>query len=187
MVALLGLACLGGGGFDGGGTPGDGSIIVTLSTATPLPSPSPLPTPTPSPTPTPTSTLGAPACGVNPDPAPPSLLQVQQPAPQQKVKNPVEVRGWGSTIGKDDAGVVVAVVNAKQEVVQVLDPVRPQRPDYRVLPPGLEKTEFTRPFAADIVLTGVTGPTPFCIWVYMDTAEDGTPKGVVQVPVVLTP
>lgn len=125
-------------------------------------------------------------CAPNPDPAQANILQVLEPRPEQQVKIPFYVRGWGSNIGFQNQGVAVAVVNAKQETVQVLD-LPPQPRTFRVAPAGLEITEFTRPFGADIVLQNIKGPTPFCLWVYQQTDERGTPKGVVQVPVVVVP
>lgn len=126
-------------------------------------------------------------CGLNPDPAPPALLQVLQPQPQQKVGVPIQVSGWGSRIGFQNAGVAVAVVDANQVPVQVLNDVPPQPSAYRAPPAGLESTQYARPFAVDIVLTGVSQPTPFCIWVYLETTPEGTPKSVVQVPVLVAP
>ncbi|HEU4760383.1 MAG TPA: hypothetical protein VFT91_10445 [Dehalococcoidia bacterium] len=176
-LALLAAACQTG---SGNGTPS--GIVVSITTPTPQPSPQIIITPTPSPTPTPQPLQ---VCLPNPDPAPPGLLQVLEPKPEQKVAIPFHIRGWGSTIGFQNAGVAIAVVNDKQEVVQVLS-VPPQPRDFRVLPPGMENTDYTRPFGADIVVTDIAGPTAFCIWVYLETA-DGTPKSVVQVPVLVAP
>jgi hypothetical protein len=102
------------------------------------------------------------------------------------VKVPFYVRGWGSNIGFENQGVAVAVVNAKQETVQVLD-LPPQPRTFRIAPPGLDITEFTRPFGADVVISGLSEPTPFCLWIYQQTDEQGTPKGVVHVPVIVVP
>ena len=177
VVALL-AACQIGGGEEG--TPK--GIVVTLTTPTPFPSPQIVVTATPTPTPTPQPLQ---VCLSNPDPAPPSLLQVLEPKPEEKVGVPFQISGWGSTIGLQNAGVAIAVVNERQEVVQVLNvPAQPR--DYRVLPPGMENTAYTRPFAADIVLTDLAGPTPFCVWVYL-TADESGPKSVVQVPVFVAP
>lgn len=99
---------------------------------------------------------------------------------------PFYVRGWGSNIGFQGAGVALAVVDAKQAVTQVLN-LPPQPRDFRVAPPGLEVTENTRPFGADIVINGLKEPTPYCLWVYQQTTENGQPKGVVQIPIVVTP
>ncbi len=99
----------------------------------------------------------------------------------------MEVRGWGSTIGLNDSGVAVAILKPDLAVLQPPVEVPPQPRVARVPPGGLEITPYTRPFAADLPFSGITEPLPVCIWVYLDTAENGTPKGVVQVPVELTP
>jgi hypothetical protein len=125
-------------------------------------------------------------CAPNPDPAQSNILQVLEPKAEEQVKVPFHVSGWGSNIGFQEQGVAIGIVNAKQETVQVLD-VPPQPRTFRVAPPGLEITEFTRPFGADIVLQNIKEPTPFCIWVYQETNEEGVPRGVVQVPVVVVP
>ena len=101
------------------------------------------------------------------------------------VKSFVQKDSRVSLLQQSNAGVAIAVVNERQEVVQVLNvPAQPR--DYRVLPPGMENTAYTRPFAADIVLTDLAGPTPFCVWVYL-TADESGPKSVVQVPVFVAP
>ena len=97
------------------------------------------------------------------------------------------LRGWGSTESFQQTGVGVAVISADGDVVLVLDPVPAQPRAFRALPSGLENTDFSSPFAADIQLTGLAGPTPFCLWVFVETDEEGIPKGLVQVPVVVAP
>lgn len=182
LLALLSTACLGGG--DDGGSGGNGfPVIIETPQRTPTLAPTPSPSPSPSPSPTPTL---FPVCGQNPDPAPASLLQVIEPAPNTEIKIPFAVRGWGSTIGKDNAGVAVAIVDARQQVLTVLD-LPPQPRAFRVPPGGLEVTDDTRPFAADIVLNPVAEPTRFCVWVYPETDEEGVPKSVVQVPITVVP
>lgn len=99
---------------------------------------------------------------------------------------PFQVRGWGSNIGFEDQGVALALVDATQTVLQVLE-LPPQPREFRIAPGGLEITEFTKPFAADIVIRDLAGPTPFCIWIYQQTTGEGQPKGVIQVPIVVTP
>jgi len=180
-VLALSLACSG---EDNGSadepTP---DIVVSFPSPSGDVTPRPRTTPVPSVTPTPTPLK---VCSPNPDPAQANLLQVQEPRPEQQVKVPFRVSGWGSNIGFQNRGVAIGIVNAKQEVVQVLD-VPPQPRTYRVAPAGLDVTDYARPFGADIVLENIKEPTPFCIWVYLEAAEDGTPKGVVQVPVVVVP
>ena len=58
---------------------------------------------------------------------------------------------------------------------------------YRVVPAGIEVTDFTRPFAADVVLTDIAEPTPLCLWIYLETTGEGIPRGVLQVPIVVLP
>lgn len=183
VLAALAATAACGGGDSSGQQQADNGIVVQLASpsarATPVPRKTASPTPSPSPTP-------LQVCGPNPDPALPKLLQVEQPQPQAKVKMPIEVRGWGSNIGLNNVGVALAVVDAKQTVLQVLN-LPPQPRTYRVAPGGLEITDNTRPFAADVVLQNITEPTPVCLWVYQETDAQGNPKGVVQVPVVVTP
>ncbi len=175
------LACGSGGDAKEGESPGD--IVVTFPSPTGSATARARLTPTPTVGPTPTPLK---VCAPNPDPARPSLLQIEQPTPGQQVKVPFHVIGWGSNIGFQDRGVALAIVNAKQEVTQVLD-LPPQPRTYRIAPPGLEITEFTKPFGADIVIDKIKEPTPFCIWVYQETTDNGTPKGVVQVPIIVVP
>jgi hypothetical protein len=175
---LLGLACNGSG-------EGEPTIVITVGGPSPTPVSTPTPEPTPSPTPTPTPITEV--CGVNPDPAPPSVLQVQEPQPGQRVKTPFHVRGWGSSPVFHEIGMVLAVVNADGELVRVMADVPPQARAHRALPPGLQNTEFTHPFAADVLLTDLAGPTPFCLWAFLETDEEGNPKQMVQVPVIVAP
>lgn len=182
LAALaLSSACNGGdNGSEDGPTP---DIVVSFPSPSGDVTPRPRTTPVPSVTPTPTPLK---VCSPNPDPAQANLLQVQEPRAEQQVKVPFHVSGWGANIGFENRGVAVGIVNAKQEVVQVLN-LPPQPRTYRVAPPGLDVTDYARPFGADIVLENIKEPTPICIWVYLETADDGTPRGVVQVPVVVVP
>jgi len=181
VFSALVTACGGDAGSDLAIPPDGVGVVVNTpaGTATLLPVRTPDPSPTPSPTP-------LKVCDANPDPASPKLLQVEEPKPEQKVKVPFHVRGWGSNIAFENRGVAVAVVNAKQEVLQVLD-LPPQPRTYRFPPPGIEITENTAPFAADVVIQNIKEPTAFCLWVYQETTVEGQPRGVVQVPIILVP
>src|SRR3972149_8206167 len=95
----------------GGGSDAERTIVIRLPTPTATAIPTATPTLAPSPTPTRTSTPSPNVCGVNPDAAPPNLLQVQEPRPEAKVANPFHVRGWGSEIGFADRGGVGAIIN----------------------------------------------------------------------------
>ncbi len=179
LLAVL-VACGGGSKAQDDGDPG---IIVDFASpsgdVTPRPRRSAVPTNAPTPTP-------LTVCAPNPDPASPAQLQVQDPGAEQRLKVPFHVRGWGSNIGFENRGVAVAVVNGKQEVTQVLR-LPPQPRDFRIAPPGLTITQYTQPFAADVVINGLTEPTAYCLWVYQETTASGTPKGVIQIPIVVTP
>src|SRR3990170_1163154 len=118
--------------------------------------------------------------------APPSLLQVQEPAVEAKVANPFHVRGWGSEIGFEDRGVVVAIINADGAPILDKD-VRPESKAGRIAPPGLDTSGHPAPFATDILLTDLRDQTPFCIWVFTETTDDGRPLHVVQVPITVLP
>ena len=179
-LMLLSLAC-GGDGNESGPNATGVSVVISSSgpTATPPPSRSPSPTPTPTPSP-------LVVCSPNPDPAAPAVLQVETPEADVKTTIPVRVRGWSSNIGEEDKVVFVAVVDQKQDVLQTNE-VPPQPREFRVPPAGLEITEFTRPFAIDILLDDVVRETPFCIWVYQDVDEEGKARGVVQVPIIVEP
>ena len=124
-------------------------------TTTPLPSRTASPTPTPSPTP-------LVICSPNPDPASPAALQVETPEAEEKTTIPVRVRGWSTNIGEEGKVVFVAIVDQNQKVLQ-MNEVPPQPREFRVPPPGLGITEFTRPFAIDILLDDVDQETPDCI------------------------
>jgi hypothetical protein len=181
VLAAFSASC--GGGNSEAGPPSNDlqAVIVTPSPGAPTALPRKTPEPTPAPTPTPLQ-----VCAPNPDPAPPKVLQVQEPHPEQRVKIPFHIRGWGANIGKDNRGLAVGIVDAQQKVVQVLN-LPPQPNQYRLPPGDLERNENTRPFAADIVISGITAPTPFCLWVYQETTPEGRPRGVVQLPIVVEP
>jgi hypothetical protein len=180
-TAMLAASC--GGGDSEAGSPNEdlGGIIVTLTPGPATALPRRTSTPSAAPTPSPLQ-----VCAPNPDPAPPKQLQIMEPHLEQQVKIPFHVRGWGSNIGQDNRGVALGIVDTNQKVVQVLN-LPPQPNTYRLPPPGLDRTEHTRPFGADIVIQGVTAPTPYCLWIYQSTTADGRPRGVVQVPIVVVP
>ena len=99
---------------------------------------------------------------------------------------PVHVRGWSNNIGEEGKVVFVAVVDQEQNVLQ-MNQVPPQPRDFRLPPAGLGVTDFTRPFAIDILLEDVTEATPYCIWVYQEVDGAGKARGVVQIPIIIEP
>jgi len=180
----LGIFAAGCGGGDSEARPVSSDlegVIVTSTPGAPTALPRRTAEPTPAPTPAPLQ-----VCAPNPDPAQPKVLQVLEPHGEQQVKIPFHVRGWGSNIGKDNRGVALGIVDAKQTVVQVLN-LPPQPADYRLPPSDLERNENTRPFAADVVIAGIKEPTPYCLWIYQETTPEGRPKGVIQIPILVVP
>ena len=182
-AVLLGLAC-------GGNGDGEQNIEISFSSPTPTPVTTPTATPTPltSPSPTPLRNV----CGSNPNPALVSELQVQEPQPDERVKSPLHVRGWGSEIALDNSGVVVAVIDVNGDPLTLNGDdtskgVPPESRAGRIAAPGISVTEFTAPFATDILIEGLRAPTPYCIWVFLATTPEGFPRKVVQVPVIVIP
>jgi hypothetical protein len=180
VCALVSIACGGDAESDAGEPP---DIVVDIPSPSGSSTPRPVRTAISSESPTVTPLK---ICASNPDPAAPAILQVLEPLPEARVKVPFHVRGWGSNIGFENRGVALGVVNGKQEVTQVLD-LPPQPRDFRIAPNGLQITEFTQPFAADVVINGVTEPTPFCLWIYLEATAEGAPRGVIQIPVIVVP
>ena len=80
----------------------------------------------------------------------------------------------------------LSIVDLEQNVLQV-NQVPGQPRDFRLAPPGLTKTDFTRPFAIDILLDDVEKETPYCIWVYQEVDGAGRARGVVQIPITVEP
>jgi len=185
-LAALAIACSGGG-------DAERTIVIRVATPTATSEPTATPTLAPSPTATRTPTPGPNVCSANPDAAPASFLQVQEPAPEAKVPNPFHVRGWGSEIGFENRGVVVAVINAAGDPLPVSGnkdtskDVPPEPKAGRIAPPGLTTTGHPAPFATDILLSGLREQTPVCIWVFTETTADGRPKHLVQVPITVLP
>lgn len=180
-LVMLGAACIIGGDDDGGGN----GFPVIIETPPITDSPPPTQAPTPTPTPSPTPTL-LPVCGTNPDPAPANLLQVTMPKPNEEVTVPFQVQGWGSTIGMDNSGVALAILDFRQQTLDVLN-LPPQPRAHRLPPSGLDLTDDTRPFGADVIISGVVEPTRYCLWVYLETDEEGHAQDVVQVPITVVP
>ena len=179
-LALLSLAC----GGDGAESSPDASgvaVVVAAPDATKTPRPTRTEEPTPTPSPTPLV-----ICSPNPDPASPAVLQVEEPKPEDRATIPIHVRGWSSNIGEEGKVVFVAVVDLEQNVIQ-MNQVPAQPRQFRLAPPGLTITDFTRPFAIDILLDDVEKDTPYCIWVYQDVDGAGKARGVVQIPIVVEP
>ncbi len=167
-VALLAVAACGDN--DGGATP--------TSTPTPTPalteSPTPAPTDTASPTPAETAspTPSPNVCLANPDPATAAFQLLDAPAPSSEVTSPVTVSGQ---VNYFEATYQIAIYDqAGTALVEVFGTA--QQPDIGVI----------GPFSHDVAFA-VAVATPACLWVYEESAMDGSPVHVGQVPLVLLP
>ncbi len=180
MLTLAGFAGCSSGEDGSNATPRGVNVVVRTPTPDTTNGGQRTPTATPGPTPTPLR-----VCGENPDPAPPSVLQIEEPKSGDRIRVPFHLRGWGANIRANN-GVALGVVDSKQTVIQVSN-LPPLPVDHRLPPSGLKVTNNTAPFAADVVLSNVRAPTPFCLWVYLEATDEGHPRGVVQVPVIVEP
>ena len=166
-VALLAVAACSD--DDDGATPSP-SPVPSLTETQPPASPSPTPTPTSTSTPTPTlfPTVRLP----NPDPATAAFQVLDQPAPSAVVTSPVTVSGQ---VNYFEATYQIAIYDASgAPLVETFGTA--QQPDIGVI----------GPFSHDVTFT-VSEPTPACLWVYEQSAMDGSPVRVGQVPLLLLP
>ncbi len=128
-------------------------------------------------TPPPTQTLSTgqtPAplnvCAPNPDPAQPDMVTVTQPLAGDAVASPLHVTG---KIAAFEATFRITIFNAAGQ--QVADQVAMSA-----------EGQTLAPFSATVPFT-VSNPMPACLWVYENSARDGLPIHVVQVPLTLKP
>jgi len=156
-VAVLGVAACGDD-DDGATTPTpSGDTSITGS-----PSASPAGSPTRFPN----------VCLPNPDPATDAFQVLHNPQPSSEVTSPLIVTG---EVNYFEATVQIAIYDADgTPLVEVFGTA--QQPDMGVLGPFVRGVEFT-----------VAEPTPVCLWVYEQSAQDGSPIHVGQVPLVLLP
>jgi hypothetical protein len=118
--------------------------------------------------PAPGPTEPANACGTNPNPGSTDVVQVDTPEPFTRISSPVTVSGRIAAFEArykirifDAAGGIAGGVTASAAEGQVLSP-----------------------FSADVEFA-VVAETPGCIWVYEESAMDGSPINIAQIPVVL--
>ena len=138
--------------------------------ATPSPSPSSLssssPAPSSSPTPFPN------VCLPNPDPATADFQILDEPTPSSEVTSPVFVSGQ---VNYFEGTYQIAIYDASgTPLVETFGTA--QQPNVGVI----------GPFSRDVAFA-VSGPTPACLWVYEQSARDGSLIHVGQVPIVLLP
>lgn len=130
------------------------------------PTPTPPPSPSPSPTPFPN------VCLRNPDPATSEFQILDEPDPFTEVTSPVTVSGQ---VNAFEATYQVTIFDADgAPLVETFGTA--QQPDIGIIGPFSSDVEFD-----------VSEPTPACIWVFEESARDGSPINVGQIPVVLLP
>ncbi len=126
------------------------------------------PTPQVSPTPTPASNV----CLPNPDPATPEFQTIDEPIPADRVTSPLTVTG---EILAFEGTFQVAIYDAGGS------PIAETFGTSQATQMG-ELGSFT----IDVEFE-VDEETPACLWVYEESAQDGSPIHVGQVPLVLLP
>jgi hypothetical protein len=119
-------------------------------------------TATPEPTPVPN------VCEPNPDPATADLVQVDSPAPFTAVSSPVTVSG---RIAAFEATFRIRIFDAEGEIAGGVTAMSAEG-------------QTLSPFSADVEYQ-LVAESPGCIWVYEDSAMDGSPIHVAQIPVLL--
>jgi hypothetical protein len=137
-----------------------------------LPSPEGTGTPTWVPAASPTATPGEGVCEENPDPATPDFQVIEEPAGGDSATSPVTISGQVLAF---EGTYQIGIFDADGEpIVETFGTAE-----------AGEIGELA-PFSID-VLFDVTESTPACIWVYEQSAMDGEPIHVGQVPVTLEP
>ena len=133
---------------------------------TPSTSPASSPAPSFSPTPFPN------VCLPNPDPATADFQTLDEPAPSSEVTSPVSVSGQ---VNYFEGTYQIAIYDVSgTPLIETFGTA--QQPEMGVL----------GPFSHDVAFA-VSEPTPACLWVYEQSARDGSPIHVGQVPLVLLP
>lgn len=164
FVALL-LAC----------EDGDGGEVAPTVGVTPIVTVSPQldgQTPTPAETPIETPTGESEVCQPNPDPATPEFQVIDQPRAGDIVTSPVTISGQVLAFeGTYQIGIFDA---AGDPIVETFGTAA-----------AMEIGELA-PFSIDVPFD-VDEATPACIWVYEQSARDGSPIHVGQIPVTLSP
>ncbi len=129
-------------------------------------------TPSPTPVPSSSSTPFPNVCLPNPDPATAAFQILDQPVPLSEVTSPLTVSGQ---VNYFEATYQIAIFDERgAALVERFGTA--QQPDVGVM----------GPFSHVIVFT-VPTPVPVCLWVYEESARDGSPVNVGQVPLVLLP
>jgi hypothetical protein len=163
IPALLIIAC----GDDGEESPPNGNPAATQSVH-----PNDEPTPgddTPAVEPA-TETPIANVCQPNPSPGTPQTVQIDTPAPFSKHRAKLTVTG---KIAAPEATFKIRIFDGNGAVISGAGAMSAEG-------------QVLSPFSQE-VLAAVAEEQPACIWVYEESAQDGSPTNVAQVPVVIQP
>lgn len=167
-IAAFTFAC----GDDDGGSATPAPTATPAASASPGESASPSAEPTDAgPTtaaPTPTPLVGA--CGTNPDPATPDIVEVSEPDPGDEVTSPITILG---SIVAFEAQFNIALKDADGNDITATTGLSAEGQTFA---PFQEQIEFT-----------VDRETPACLWVYDISENDGSPINVLQIPLSLQP
>lgn len=121
---------------------------------------------------TPEPTAFPDVCLPNPDPATADFQVLDQPAPESEVTSPLTVSGQ---VNYFEGTYQIAIYDEDGTALEQTFGTA-QQPDVGQLGPFSHRVMFD-----------VTEPTPACLWVYEQSARDGSPVRVGQVPLVLLP
>lgn len=119
---------------------------------------------------TPVPTQVPDVCAPNPDPATPDLVQIDAPEAFARLSPPVIVSG---KIAAFEATFKIRVFDAAGGIA---GGVTAMSAEGQVLSDFSEEVDF-----------GVVAETAGCIWVFEESARDGSPIHIAQLPVVLLP
>ncbi|MFQ6672999.1 MAG: Gmad2 immunoglobulin-like domain-containing protein [Candidatus Tectimicrobiota bacterium] len=136
----------------------------TSPTASPTVTPSPIPQASPTSTPVPD------VCQPNPDPATPDVVQVDTPSTGDSVSSPVPING---RIAAFEATFRVTIFRADGSIAGDIVAMSAEG-------------QTLAPFTLGVPFS-VSEATPACLWVYEESARDGSPIHVLQIPLTLLP
>ena len=135
-------------------------VFVVSACADDVDAPSPSPTAFPN------------VCLANPDPATSEFQILEAPDPFTQVTSPVTVSGQ---VNAFEATYQITIFDAVgTPLVETFGTA--QQPDIGVI----------GPFSSDVSFS-VAEATPACIWVFEESARDGSPINIGQIPVILLP
>lgn len=151
----------------------EGAAPTASPTETPTPAAGETPTPAAGETPTPAAgetPTPADVCLPNPDPATPDLVQVDTPSAGDSVSSPVPISG---RIAAFEATFRVTIFRADGSIVGDIVAMSAEG-------------QTLAPFTVGVPFS-VSEATPACLWVYEESAADGSPIHVLQIPLTLLP